>query len=139
MFAESVKFAAPAIPTTGATIVLWDSTVALGAGRMKLCRMTMLEILFVRLLTTGSAANGLVPYCSTDLGANWRGMDFKDSSATATMPVAVAALAAGANKLFSFVINNVDDFKVEFTAQATVPATWELIVTGTFGGASIQK
>jgi hypothetical protein len=136
---ESVKFAAPAVPGNGATITLWSSIDAFGPRRMRLVNFSMLEILFVLLGTNGSAANGLVPQTSDDGGVNWRGMDFKNAAGTPTMPVAVAALAAGANTLHRFVVNNVNDFRVQFIADAAAPVTWQLEITGIFGALAVAK
>jgi len=137
---ETVRFTAPAVPGDGATITIWNSITAFGRSHMlRMTKMSMLQVLFILHGTNASAASGLKPYCSTDGGTNWRLMDFKDASAVATMPVQVAALAAGANKRYAFEITDVDDFKLEYTAGATAPTTWELEVTGIFGSVAVQK
>lgn len=138
---ETVIFASPAAPANGATIVLWSSCSpsagvngAFGPKMMRMLDMTMLEIKFIQHATNASAANGLKPYVSQDGGTTWLQTDF-----AGTMPVQVAALAANATKEYKFVVTDINDFKVEYTAGATAPTTWALNITGIFGAAAVQK
>lgn len=130
---ETVKFAPPAAPGNNATIDIWNSVTAFGPKMMRVLGMTELQVMFLR-LDQSSAASGFVAQCSTDGGATWRGMDF-----SSTMPKQITLLAANTNDVETFDVTMVDDFRLQYTASGTGPSVWDLVISGIFGAAAVQK
>lgn len=138
---ESVKFAPPSAPGNAATVVLFSSVSAFGPKMMRMLGLDMVELVLLA-LDQASAANGLKAYGSDDGGTTWYQMSFPSSAGTATMPVTLAALAAGSNHQQMFEVAGLNDFKLEFTAGATGPTAgtgWVPVVTGHLHARSVTK
>lgn len=138
---ESVTFGSPAAPANNATVSLFDSTVAFGAGVMRALNLTSLDFNFV-LLDQASAANGFKIYTSDNGGTDWYQLSYPDSTPAATMPKTIAAVAADSNTLETFDVTPLNEVKVTFTAGATGPTSgsgWKVVVRGTLNGAAVQR
>jgi hypothetical protein len=136
---ETVKYASPTAPASGATAVLFNSVSALGAAKMmRTYGLTMVQVFYGR-LSHDSAASGLKAYYSTDGGANWYQMDYKDSAGSSTMPKTITAPGADKNVFESFDVSMVDDFKLEHTNSANVLTAWDVVVVGILHSEAVAK
>lgn len=129
---------APAIPAApGATVVMFSSSAYFGSGSQMRARLVhSIEVGWLQ-LDQPSAAAGFRAYGSVDGGATWIEVSMPDDSGTDVMPQTVAALAAGKNVNYRFIVTNFDDFKVEFTAAAAAPATWKPVVIVHYGPSTV--
>jgi hypothetical protein len=119
---ETFTCSVPAAPTAGATIKLFDSTAAFGAGMLRLLDVRRVIVDFVN-ISHGSAASGLRAYASTNGGTNWDEVDH-----SGTMPATVAASTATDDDIKNFKVDAYSDWKLEYTNGASQPTTWRVTV-----------
>lgn len=124
MLAAALDVTPPAAPTSGATVVLYTQGSESPQPFIRPMRVTI-NFLSV---DQASAANGLKAYAKSTSAGTWRQLDFN-----ATMPVAIAASSAGVDDIHDFDVVPYKYFKVEYTAGATPPSTWELIIQQIYG------
>jgi hypothetical protein len=132
---QPVRVAAPAAPSAGATVTLFDSTVVFGGGK----RMSMFGVGRVGLSFPGmdkaSAANGLNGYTSSDGGTTWDPFSFNVNGSTGSLPTTVQAATASDYDAYDLYVGMFDDVKFTFTADTTAPTarTWRPVVTYRLG------
>lgn len=124
---ESARLATASTPSSGATVTLFNSVTAYGAGMMRTVDLTRIQVNFLN-VSHASAASGLIPYASSNGGTNWDQIDFRG-----TMPVTVAASTTGQDNVYDFWVAPYDDFKLTYTASANTYTAWRVTVTAYFG------
>ena len=124
---QPIKFGAPAVPTSGGTVTLFDSTVYLKGGLAQ-NGVGRIRVSFPG-LNQPSATNGLVTYSSPDHGAHWYQFPFGGS----TLPATVAADTGTDHSAYDIFVGVEDDIKITYTATATAPTVWTPVIVAIVG------
>ena len=146
---ETVYFAWPTAPASGAIAVIFNSETAFGKGMMRMLDLTMIRVCYLR-LSHASGVSGLIAYAkykaeTPATAVTWRKLTLPTSTVaiptiteTATMPVTIAALSGDDNHLLSFDTSPYAEFKLEHTNSANTLTEWEGTTTGIFHGSAVQ-
>ena len=124
MIAFTQDVTPPAAPGNNATVTLYEQG---SESPQPFIRPLRVLINFLS-VDQASATNGLKAYAKYTSSGSWRQVDFNS-----TMPATVGASSAGVDNIHDFDVAPYKFFKVEYTAGATGPSTWELIITKVYG------
>jgi hypothetical protein len=135
---ETMQIAAPTAPASGATAVLFNSETMFGVGVMRQLGLSLLELTWAR-LSHVSGTNGLKAYVKTTSGGTWRESTMPDDDGIATMPVTISAVTTSAVESERFVVNDLVEFKLEYTNSANTLTSWEVSIVATFNAAAVAR
>ena len=123
-----IRLGAPAAPTSGAIVTLFDSTVTFNKAGLRMMGIRRVTLEFPG-LDQASAAGGLIGYTSPDKGANWYKATFAPAGDANALPQTVAAQTASDCDSFDIDVQDHDDVKFTLTAGATGPTVWKPVIT----------
>ena len=122
-----IGIGAPAVPTAGATVTLFDSSVVFPIG-LRATGIGRVQFDFAG-LNQPSAASGLIGYKSNDRGATWHPCSFAVVGSATSLPATVAADTGADSSSYDIFVGTADHVKFTFTASGTVPTVWAPIIT----------
>jgi hypothetical protein len=124
-----IGLGAPAAPTTGETIDLFDSRVTFGPGGMRREEIQRVRIAFPG-LDEDSAADGLKGYVWSDGDSAYHQYKFDiTGSGGTTLPATVTADDGTDSEAFDIFVGAHGDVKFTYTAAATPPSVWGPVIT----------
>lgn len=130
MYDTPIRVRPPTVPTAGATVTLFDSTVTFNKMGLQTMRVRRVLLGFPG-LSQPSATNGLIAYESGDKGVTWSQSTFASeeeiaADPTAGFPVTVDADTGADHDEFDVDVAGRRDVRFTFTASGTAPsaASW---------------
>ena len=119
----TVQVSLPPAPSAGATVELFNSVKAFGAGMMGPLQIQRIRLDFAG-MDQPSAASGLVGYKSPDGGTTWYQCAFSLTGSGNTLPQTVAKDTGTDSTSYDIFIGSARDVKFLFTASGTGPTIW---------------
>jgi hypothetical protein len=121
-----IRVEVPAVPTTGATVTLFDSSVALGKMGLRVAGIHRVTMAFPG-LDVASATDGLIGYTSPNKGTTWYPCSFAYEGFDG-LPDTVPVDSGDGGYALDVDVTPHDDVKFTFTAGATPPAVWKPVI-----------